>query len=463
MNIPFLIYFLCLLLVLADSIRRGREVVNLFPSLVWGFQMVLPFIIQKSLFSPDYAPVQGTGLLAIGFSLLLADLLSLTRRVNIKESVPAFEKLGIGYVLMGIVLLLQLSHLYLMPRIPLFEEWFGASSGRELKMMREMASKYLSVPRPYIYLCQATVNVLAPLGVALLFRHRKYLLSGILFFSTLVYSMATLAKSPAWIFVSLCALLLYAGMEKGPRKKAFIAVSVVLMAGIFFFGRFLITNPWSVLNWRLEPKQLKSEIAKRSAWAGPKMPKIFTMCDHYRIHFIVGGQYPLEGMQRRFNHYAYYLFLAPVDVAQWWYVYYPDVNGSYLGLEGLTSSSRSKPGYIHPANRVGKWAFFKRFPLTYLESNHSYAGVDADAHARWGWKGWVAVSVLLFLVRIGLSVFRVGGSLSASMSYAGIFLLALTMPHASLQALLVSQGVLLYLVLMSCMYIYGRIMGVRTA
>ena len=315
MNILFGLYFVGLLYAFGASLGRGRELINLFPSLVWGFQMVLPYLIQRPLFSPEYAPIQGQGILIVGFALLVADSISARRMVRDNAAESIFDRVSTGYVFLAVSLILQISHLLLMPRIPLLEEWFGNNSGRELETMREMASKYLSVPRPYIYLCQSTVNVLAPLAVALLFRHRRYFSSGILFVSTLFYSMATLAKSPSWIFVSLCALLLYSGMKRENRKKVFIVASALFLVGMFFIGRFLLHNPWSVFNWRLEPKQLKVEIAKRSGWAGPKMPRVFTMTDHYRIHFINGVNYPLLGLERKINHLSYYLFLAPADVA----------------------------------------------------------------------------------------------------------------------------------------------------
>ena len=117
-------------------------------------------------------------------------------------------------------------------------------------------------------------------------------------------------------------------------------------------------------------------------------------------------------------------------------------------MDGITSTSRNKDGFIHPANRVGKWAYFNRFPQSYSESAFAYAGIDADAHARGGWWGVIGVCVFLVLARLAMVVLRAGEYWGTSAYYAAVYMLGIMMPHASLQAIFVSQGLAIYLFLM---------------
>jgi hypothetical protein len=156
------------------------------------------------------------------------------------------------------------------------------------------------------------------------------------------------------------------------------------------------------------------------------------------------------------NYATYRLFLVPAEVSHWWYRYFPDHSGGYLGLSGLTPGSRSRADFRHPANAVGFWAYRARHPNQYGETVRAYASVDADAYARGGVLGIFLCAIALGLFRFSLKALGVGDVWSRYLGFAGCMILGLILPNGSIFAALVVQGAGVYLVLITLLRVKRR-------
>lgn len=317
----------------------------------------------------------------------------------------------------------------------------------ELARMRESSSKLLSVSPLLIYYCQSTLY-LVPAVLVGLFYSRMYLLGGLLLAFSLFYSKATLAKAPILIMGALLGLLLWQHLAPGLRKVLLIVGAFVLTLALSVATYFYATNPMSIFRFRVpESVQQESLALLPPAKTGSPIVTGFSVGDHSRLvvkyrHTLreYDNARSLTEFEKMLNFIAYRVFLTPVEVSNRWYSYFPDVEGGYLGFEGLTPGSRNRAEFVHPATRVGRWAYVTRFPENYGDSIRAYASVDADAYARWGLLGIFLMCAAIFTVRVGLAVVRTQALPSRSLYLTGVLILAIGLPQASLAALFVSQG-----------------------
>ena len=129
-------------------------------------------------------------------------------------------------------------------------------------------------------------------------------------------------------------------------------------------------------------------------------------------------------------------------------MYYPNLYGDFLGFYGLSPSSRNSPNFVHPANRLGLWAYRSRFPDHYFESVRAYCSIDADAYSRWGFLGVIALALLLFIMRILWKLFRIEGQIGTALYASLLFVLGSALPAASLFAILLANGVFMYFIML---------------
>ena len=442
------LYFAALGWAVVKHIKR-RDAWELMPSGAWSVLMVLPFSIQQAGFSQQHLPIHALGLFLVGGALLVGDTLQIGSKTPQRTMKDSFQTATVAYVIMLAVLLLQASHLCLMPQIPLLAKYFGKSgSSSDLVALREASSKYLEVSPVYIYLCYASLIVLAPLGVAMLIRTKRWFPAGLLFVTSLFYSGSTLEKSPLYVFLVLCFIFCFAGLQENWRRRLLRWLVGGAILGGSVVAHFLIFNERSIFNYQVSPGRWAGKMSMR--------PPVVSIADRWRIMNIEGLDLALSPFQRTVNYCIYRVFLAPVEVSHWWYLYYPEVHGSYLGWDGLTPSSRKASSFQHPANRLGRWAYLSRYPSLYRSSLHAYASVDADAYARWGTGGLFIVAWLVLAFRMAIKYFRSGGYWGTCLNIAILFVLAETMPRASLQAALVANGILLYGLIIFFKYIYAR-------
>ena len=147
------LYVALLLAATIGKLRRGSEL-DMLPSICWAAFMLLPFMGQKYTFSPEFAAVQSFGVFLFGFVLLAGDAWSEKLgwlRFHKRDAGGATgappaggqplserDSLRIGYLLFGAIVLLQLTHLFLMPEIPFLHRFSGPElSDAAASMLRE--------------------------------------------------------------------------------------------------------------------------------------------------------------------------------------------------------------------------------------------------------------------------------------------------------------------------------------
>lgn len=320
--------------------------------------------------------------------------------------------------------------------------------GDELKLARENASKLLKVPAAFIYACQGLL-FFAPAAIIMLFAAGHWFPGAFLLAFSLFYSRASLAKGPLYILVGI--LLLVGWEQLSPRWKRGVAtlVGVVAIPCLLYAGNFIVRNKLSLLNFRTTP-EIQARIMRHAPRPLERGEPSFTIPDHYHRLNDWGGipayrdARSLTEAEKNINFFIYRGFLSPSEVSHRWYTFYPDVAGKYAGFTGLTPGSRGRPGFQHPANAVGVWAYLNRFPDHFFPSLMAYASVDADAHARWGLTGIVVITLIVVLLRLALARLVMDTVLSRCLYYSALMVIALCLPQASLQAILVAQGLLFY-------------------
>ena len=452
-----------LLLVLYSAIFTWRAIINfksrqlfeLFPSIVWLSVIVFPFVYQFNYFDPTTVGLHSLGVFLTGFTLLFCDSLNMGNIGWPPKSSGATSFLNrhgkwLGIVIFLTIVTLQVSHILLMPKVPLFEKYFGATTNEsDLEVMRENSSNFLRVPRVLLYLFQYTMLIFAPLGFWFLMKARRYNLSLILFLCCFFYSRITLAKGLLYVFLILCFILIWSELSQGWRKKLSIGFGLAVALPLLYSLNFLLFHPNSIVNYVPKPKVINSYQGKVNELYGTSKHPALGLTDHLRLmnqDASVALAKP-NRFEQYINYYVYRIFLVPVDVSDRWYAYFPAVYGDFFGYSLLKEKDFRFGIPPHPANLVGVWAFTKRFPSEYSDSNRSYASIDADAYARKGILGLVVVLVLLALVRILLKYTRLLSPASGILNTTGLFVIGINLPMASLQATLIAQGVLMVLFL----------------
>jgi hypothetical protein len=329
-----------------------------------------------------------------------------------------------------------------MDKVPLWEKYVhGVRDETALLLMREKASKLLNAPDLLKYVFNWAIVIVVPVGVGLLVNRRSYAAAGMFAAVALLYANITLAKFPTLIMVCAIVMITLGEMTVEARKRAGIAAAFLALLLIVAALRYFLTVPDSVFRYHPPADRVAS---MRLAAEDPR--SVLTIGDRSRLKprrsnlestFTAG---PLD-------YVVYRAFLGPTDVSSRWYQYFPVRSGGFLGWEGIAPGTRG-PTFVHPAKRVGNWAYRERFPEWYLESIHAYASIDADAYARFGTKGIVAAGLLLLLCRWLLKLLTLDDPLMRSLYAAGLVMLALLPSMASLQAVLLANGLAVVILLM---------------
>jgi len=456
--IVFYIIIACLLFL---QKWRQSQIIDVLPSLAWIFLMVLPFIGQKSSFDPIHTNTQAFGILLFGFAFLISDYLSGKRVHKVPLFLDEHTIIYVGYGLFTLTLGVQLCHLIMMPKIPLFDWVIGeANNPSTYAEMREHSSKLLRVPIWVQHAFQLSIVFISPLALVIFLNYRKYLLLFVLISTTLFYSYATLARWPITLFLAICIIVFFHSLPRRSRYRLGIALSILVMSIFIYAGHFLFSHPASVLNYRLsldsfDPQRTVSPALSNEPMMRNPFTQPFTITDHHRRLGIDLNE-SAGSLGRAINYFVYRAVLTPVDVSHRWYIYYPDIHGSYVGFYGLTPSSRNNEKFQHPSNQVCLWAYASRFPDKYLPSCHAYASIDADAWARGGYLGLITVSLLLLIFRLMAGYFRLEGQMGDSIYVAFLVVFSFSLPIASIQALMQSQGTLYYWFILIAFLIYDR-------
>ncbi|WP_291515380.1 hypothetical protein [Bdellovibrio sp. ArHS] len=430
---------------------------EILPSFLWLLLMVLPFWVQFDSFPSVSIANQMTGIVFIGTCLLVADSIKIKPNSGANKLMPAAEKFFSSYWLYaGLFILITSYHMSLIPHIPLIEKYLhGVTDPTELSRMREDTSKLLNVSSLLKFLFNWAANILAPVSIVLALRKKKYLLAVLFFIMAALYAVMSLAKTQ---MVFLGIVIILSIFFQMPFKKRLLGylVLLILMSPFLYQGYdFLTHSPLSVMNW--QASQAEIDQLKLS----PEDPRSrFTPGDHSRLAPL-DLEKRLSASERVYNYTFYRVFLGPADVSSRWYQYFPEHSDGFIGLQGLKSKDRENAAKTHPARLVGHWAYTERFPNRYLETVQAYASVDADAYARFGIFGIVLAGVLVLVLRILLKVFRDGSELGESLYVIALVLMGLWWSSASVQAILLAQGVLPILALLCLRYVFVKIKKFR--
>lgn len=423
------------------NIYRGQEIESL-PSIFWLFIMVMPFWFQRQGFPYPYQNTQALGISIISLAILIGDSLIINKKHGVISESSGIGILGKARIYAILFVMLSIYHLTLLEHIPLFEKFFSPDIGdRALQWMREATSKLLSVNDIVKYLFTWSNNIIAPLAIILFLHERKYILAGIMFLLAVVYALMSLAKVP--VFILLIVLAVASLRKKKPliRARIYALILIVILPFMFHASVFLNKHHLSVLNYKGPDDAI---IQYELDASDPRLR--LTLGDNLRLA-PSGAMDSLTTLQRIYNYYIYRLFLGPSDVSSRWYQYFPDVSQGFIGIYALTSESR-RDAISHPARQVGKWAYTDRFPEKYLETAQAYASVDADAYARYGILGIIVAGILVALTRVTLRSLLSDKPESQALYSVGLVLISVLWPMASIQAVLVSNGVAIVILLM---------------
>ena len=428
------------------SAARLNKELELFPSLAWLCFIALPFAAEVSIFHPDYVFPQSVGVFLFGFVLLAGDSLAAKTQAKYESMLSPKHLRNLALFFACFALLIQILHILMMPKIPLVEAILGNASEIELKQYREDSNKLLNAPFGFLYLCQLSISLFAPIAIVLFASQKKWWAAGFTFLTTLIYSRINLAKAPVFTFAVLMLVTAWVLIPKAYKNRVRIAFAVIAAGILIPSVIFLTTSPLSVIRYRtpeailiLQPDTIVQTLGEN--WGDLNKDPQFK---------------ELPQWQQKLNYLVYRMFLDQIEVSHRWYQYYPAVKGSFIGLDGLTPSTRFKEDFVNPSNELGLWAFYNRFPGRYLKSVTAPASIDADAWSRFGYIGLFAIAFVLFLTRLGLHWFRLQGIHGDAINACALIVLGLAAPAAPIAALLFVQGVGVYLTFYLAVFAYNR-------
>lgn len=336
---------------------------------------------------------------------------------------------------LGVSLLVFLVHAMLMPRIPLVGLVFRSDlTPVQLAELREQANKMLAIPLPLKYLFNWNVRVLVPILLTFMVirgnRHVKILGFPIL----LGLSAMTLEKTlPAFAVIS-CAfgLAIY--------RRTSLGSPLVLMGIIVGLGLAAALNAAISSRGDQPPTPGASQVVAEQSAPPQERPAVghSDESDSNRLRWS-----PVRFIYRR-------TLRIPSEVAYAWFEYFPDISGGFVHGRSWFPLDRSRPGFQHPAQAVGLYAYHKKDPAHYLQTIHAYGAFHADAWANFGYPGVVVASILLIsllaIAEVALELTR--SLLSAAAGGAGLSILVVTLPSGGLQAVLIAQGLVVCLAIL---------------
>ena len=428
--------------LIAWNIARRRDLEAL-PSAAWLLLMGLPYAIQLGTLPDAARGVQTLGVGAVGVCLWVADSINLKRLVA-RPIEQGAMRLFYDYRLYAaafvVVIGFQLSQL---ERIPLVEKFVHhVDDAQALAVMREETSKLLPVSDLVKYVFTWASSILAPLTLVFMIYRRKFVLAAVFLVVAILCAAMSLAKAPVYLLLAYVAVVLLSVMSFR-RRVIVYAIAALLALPIAWNGiSFLIRHPESVFNYMPAREHVRALDLK------PGDPRaVLTYGDRSRLRPLEASD-GLTVFERSVNRYAYRVFLGPSDVSSRWYQYFPALSGGFIGFQGLRPQDRQHASTQHPARLVGTWAYRERFPDKYLDTVQAYGSVDADAYARFGAIGVVAVALLVVGLRLGLQWLSTESLLSRTLYMLAIVQLAALLPIASLQAILLPNGLIVIVGLM---------------
>jgi hypothetical protein len=331
------------------------------------------------------------------------------------ERLASYWWFGLAALAVG----LALAHLWLMPRVPLFELLAGANDPYQLQLDRENAAKLLAVPSIVRYFFTWDSSILLPIlfVAAVLYRWRyRAIFAGVF---GLIYVTAPLDKMPSLLFLFTA----FVALAVRDRRRAF---SKVLIVGLIvsLLPAYLISES--------QPISLAIHHAIGAPVAPFSVPSPQSNAPppgEVPIKSIAGIPLPgpvatlMDLTLRRIGS-------GPADVMYQWFSYFPSAH-PFLNGYGWEPWKVLSPGYQSPANMVGLWAYYGKFGYQ-LVSLSAYTGFVADGWAEFGYIGVLIACLWLFAFAV---VIQLMGAFSDKP-----FCLACYVPCMLLVAVMAPQG-----------------------
>ena len=336
------------------------------------------------------------------------------------------------YGLAAIAVGLGVTHLALMPRVPLFEVLSGYSDFYQVSIDRENAAKLLNVPSIVKYAFTWDSSILLPILFAGTILQRWRWRSILIGAFGLIYVTAPLDKFPSLIFVFSA----FVALAVRDRRRAF---SWVLVIGVVasLVPAYLITE------------SLQISTAIHHAVGAPMVqttppPDVGTAppAGEVPVTSIAGVKLPgpvanlLDLTLRRIGS-------GPADVTYQWFSYFPAVH-SFLYGTGWEPWRVLSSNHQSAANMVGLWAYYGHAGYR-LTSLSAYAGFLADGWAEFGYVGVVIACIWLFAFAVVIELMRVFTDKPFCLAcYAPcLLMLAATAPISGVMAMTFSLGLVL--------------------
>lgn len=416
----------CQFALVAGFAVRKQKLIQAAPSLVWFALMTLPFIYQFQFFPDSPRMSQSIGMFIISTALALGDAFSIHNKNSeiIKEE-SAFSHSRILYLITFLVIFIPAFHYWVAGTIPILEQYFGGGTPDQVSQDRENFVKLLDVPYLLKVLFHWISAIFGPICILWFFIMKRKLVAALLLVWVVFYTLSSSADGPIIIF---CWALVFAAVfaisnRLNLKNYLVVGISAALLAVI-------ASGVW-----------LGETAISRESECGVIATQGFTPGDVMRS-CSAENEIILNPVV---NRLGYRVFLTPVEVSNHWYDYFDGSPSEKRKLLDVFERENSKQA----SNKVGVWAYTDRFPTHYGETISANGSIDADAFSLGGNFLVFIVALILFFIRIFMSISIPGDSLLVRiLEGIGLGQLAFLPNSAPLQAMLLPQGLGLILFLL---------------
>lgn len=405
---------------------KRQKLIQATPSLVWFALITLPFIYQFPFFSNSPRTSQSFGLFIISTALAAGDILSIRSKGAgsvAKKSHSSHAKAI--YFLTFLVVFIPAFHYWLAGTIPIVDQYFGGASPAKVSQDRENFVKLLDVPYLLKVLFHWVSAIFGPICILWFYLMKRKFVSALLLIWVVFYSLSSSADGPIVIFC--WALIFAAGFAMSNRSN----LSNYLMLGISAALLAVIASGiW--LGETAIARQSECGVVATQGFTPGDVMRSCSVDKEIIINPVV-------------NRLGYRVFLTPVEVANHWYDYFDGSPSEKRELIDVFQRENSKQA----SNKVGVWAYTERFPQHYGDSISANGSIDADAYSLGGNFSVFLIALILFFIRIFISIPVSKDSVLAKiLEGIGLGQLAFLPNSAPLQAMLLPQGLGLVLFLL---------------
>jgi hypothetical protein len=417
----------CEFALVAGFAVRKQKLIQVAPSLVWFALMTLPFVYQFQFFPSSPRNSQSIGLLLISTALAAGDLFAIKNKGSVSEIKIKLDKSNSGliYLVTVLVIVTPIIHYRLSDSIPILDQYFGEFNPNQVSEDRENFIKLLDVPYFVKVLFNWVTAIFGPIIIIWFYLMKRFLYATLLLIWVIFYALSSSADAP---IVILCWALLFALVYATHKHRNLsnylsMGIATALIAVI-------VSGIW-----------LGNTAVAKQGDCGVKAQSGFTPGDVMRS-CSTENQISINPMV---NRLGYRIFLTPVEVSNHWYDYFDGNPSKKRNFMEVFERANLKQA----SNKVGVWAYTERFPQSYGKTISANGSIDADAYSLGGWFSILLVSIILFAIRIFISLsVRNEPLLTRILEGIGLGQLAFLPNSAPLQAMLLPQGLGLIILLL---------------